>query len=116
MFLSNKYYQKELLQKGFYQNRNSNGDDYNYDILPLIENFDFYEFIDYAERFKEEIKDYGAFIVITNKQYIIGYNASFGTGTHLSSFARVMKDIKGGGRILDSNEAKLLTDECIKEF
>ena len=61
----------------WYQNRNDNGRDYNYDITPLIQNFDFYDFIDYAERFKEEIKDYGAFIVITNKQYIIGYNASF---------------------------------------
>ena len=116
MLTSNKYYKKELLQKGFYQNRDTNGNDYNYDLAPLIHDFDFYDFIDYAEKYKEEIKDYGAFIVITDKQYIIGYNASFGMGTHLSSFARVLKDIKGGGNIINSEEAKKLTDECINSF
>ena len=69
MIIHNRYYAKQMIQQGFYQNRNDNGRDYNYDITPLIQNFDFYDFIDYAERFKEEIKDYGAFIVITNKQY-----------------------------------------------
>lgn len=116
MLYSNRFYKKELLQKGFYQNRDENGKDYNYDITPLIHEFDFYDFIDYAERFKEEIKDYGAFIVITNRQYIIGYNASFGEGTHLSSFARVMKDISGGGIIINSEEANHLTNECTKNF
>lgn len=116
MILQNRFYQKEMMQKGFYRNRDTNGNDYNYDLTPLIEGFDFYEFVDYAERFKEEIKDYGAFIVITDKQYIIGYNASFGQGTHLSSFARVLKDIKGGGTIINSDEAKKLTDECIDSF
>ena len=116
MFYSNKFYQKELLRKGFYQNRSHNGRDYNYDLSTLTNDFDFYEFIDYAEKFKDELKDYGAFIVITGKQYIIGYNASFGEGTHLSSFARVMKDLKGGGIILNSIEAKQLTDECINKY
>lgn len=116
MIYSNEFYKKELLRKGFYQNRNHNGRDYNYDLSMLTKDFDFYEFIDYAEKFKEELKDYGAFIVITDKQYIIGYNASFGEGTHLSSFARVMKDLKGGGMILNSMEAKQLTDECISKY
>ena len=116
MIYSNKFYQKELLRKGFYQNRNDKGRTYNYDLSALIYDFDFYEFIDYAEKFKDELKDYGAFIVITNKQYIIGYNASFGEGTHLSSFARVMKDLKGGGVIINSQEAKQLTDECINKY
>lgn len=116
MIYSNKFYQKELLRKGFYQNRNDKGRTYNYDLSALIHDFDFYEFIDYAEKFKDELKDYGAFIVITNKQYIIGYNASFGEGTHLSSFARVMKDLKGGGVIINSQEAKQLTDECINKY
>ncbi len=116
MIIHNRYYIKQMVQQGFYQNRNDNGRDYNYDIMPLIQNFDFYDFIDYAERFKEEIKDYGAFIVITNKQYIIGYNASFGEGTHLSSFARVMKDIKGGGNMINSEEANHLTNECMNNF
>ena len=116
MIYSNKFYQKELLRKGFYQNRNDKGRTYNYDLSALIHDFDFYEFIDYAEKFKDELKDYGAFIVITNKQYIIGYNASFGEGTHLSSFARVMRDLKGGGVIINSQEAKQLTDECINKY
>lgn len=116
MIKSNEFYKKELLRMGFYQNRSDNGRNYNYDLSLLTNNFDFYEFIDYAERFKEDLKDYGAFIVVTGKQYIIGYNASFGEGTHLSSFARVMKDLKGGGYILNSQEAKYLTDECVNKY
>lgn len=116
MIFPSKIYQNELLKMGFYQNRSDKGKNYNYELNDLIRNFDFYEFIDYAEKYKDELKDYGAFIVITGKQYIIGYNASFGEGTHLSSFARVMKDLKGGGTILNSFEAKHLTDECINKY
>ena len=30
------------------------------------------------------------------KQYVIGYNAGFGTGSHGCALARCMKDLQGG--------------------
>lgn len=95
---------------GFYKRKAGNGSDYNYDLKPLIENFDFYDFIDYANKNKTD--DYGGFVMITPKQYIIGYNAGFGSGTHLSSFARAMQDIKGGGQINTFIDAANLNMEC----
>lgn len=88
---------KEYVQ---YYTKGKTGDArYNYDLLPLITDFSFYDFC-------MEAKDdeHGAFLVITNKQYIIGYNRGFGEGTHSASFARVMKDIHGGGEIKNENE------------
>ena len=102
---------KQLLQKAFYTNK-SGDNSYNYDLTPLIQKFDFYDFLDYAHKNKIKDEDYGGFLVITPNQYIIGYNAGFGTGTHMSSFARTMKDIKGGGFINGINEAVKLTMEC----
>ena len=95
---------------GFYKRKAGNGSAYNYDLKPLIENFDFYDFIDYANKNKTD--DYGGFVMITPKQYIIGYNAGFGSGTHLSSFARAMQDIKGGGQINTFIDAANLNMEC----
>lgn len=106
----------DLLDSGFYYNRLTGSIELNYDIFPLIRDFDFYSFIDYAEKHKNVISDYGGFIVITPKQYIIGYNSNFGTGTHFSSFARVTKEIYGGGSIQSSKEAKSLVNYCLDNF
>lgn len=102
----------DLLEKGFYAPKGGNGSTYNYDLTPFIENFSFYDYIDYAESHKDQIEDYGAFLVITDRQYVLGYNSGFGTGTHLSSFARTVKDIKGGGLINGIQEAMNLNIEC----
>ena len=107
---------EKLLQSGFYKNRLTGYSNYNYDIFPLIKDFDFYTFIDYAEKHKKNITDYGGFIVITSKQYIIGYNENFGTGTHLMSLARVAKEITGGGTIKDKEEAKNLANYCFDKY
>ena len=66
--------EKEQLQTSFYLNRLTGCNDFNYSIFDSIGDFDFYSFIDYAEKHKKVISDYGAFIVITPKQYVIGYN------------------------------------------
>ncbi len=87
---------------------------YNYDIRELIENFSFYDFISKAPR--RDIFDYGAFAVFTDQQYVIGYNSGFGIGTHYSSFARFMKDIHGGGYIINTNDANKLSDKCMFDF
>ena len=99
MINNNSNYKKDLLQSGFYHNKLTGNIELNYDLFPLIKDFDFYSFIDYAEKHKNIVTDYGGFIVITPKQYVIGYNSNFGTGSHLASLARVTKDIYGGGNI-----------------
>ena len=96
-----------------YYNKNSTLETgYNYDLAPLLYKFNFYDFVSYAEQGKVGDNDYGGFLVITPKQYIIGYNSGFGTGTHLSSFARTMMDLKGGGPIFDNFQATDLAVEC----
>ena len=108
-FISTRY--DNLLITGFYNRKSGLGSSWNYDLIPLITNFSFYKFIS-----DDKSDEFGGFIVITDKQYIIGYNAGFGYGTHASSFARVMKDINGGGRINSAKELMNLTDECCKKF
>ena len=100
----------------FFARKSGGGSAYNYDLAPLISNFDFDTFIHYAEKAKKELKEHGGFLVITNKQYIIGYNAGFGVGTHLSAFARTTKDLLGGGYIANQNEAFKLTGICCRNY
>lgn len=104
------------LYNAYVARKSGGGSAYNYDLGPLISNFDLDTFISDAEKSKERIQDHGAFIVITNKQYIIGYNAGFGAGTHLSAFARVTKDLFGGGYIANQNEAFKLTGICCRNY
>lgn len=106
----------QKLYSGYLARKSGNGRAYNYEIEPLISNFDFDTFIRDVEKSKEEVKEHGAFVVITNKQYIIGYNAGFGEGTHLSAFARTTKDLFGGGYIANQNEAYKLTGICCRNY
>lgn len=83
---------------------------YNYEIAPLITNFSFIEFIDEGIRYGSN--DYGAFLVITNNQYVVGYNSSFGKGTHMASFARTWADMNNYGEIRTDMEASGLSFLC----
>ncbi len=114
--INNKNNERDMLQTTFYYNKLTGNIDFNFDIFPLIKDFDFYSFIDYAEKHKDVITDYGAFIVITPKQYVIGYNSNFGTGSHLSSFARCTKDIYGGGVISSQNEVDKIVSYAKNQF
>ena len=103
----------DLLMQGFYARRDvQNKDPFNFDIISMIREFDYDDFIYNAKNNSEN----GSFLVITNNQYIIGYNASFGVGDHHPAFARVMKDINGGGVIRDKNHASQLATDCKKEY
>lgn len=82
---------RELISRSYY---NANGD-YNYDIMSLInENFDFYDFIKNGKN--TLLTDNGAFLVITNNQYVLGYNRGMGTGGHDLAFARAFSEINCG--------------------
>ena len=98
----------------FFKKNDSVGSMYNYDINPLISNFSFYDFVRDNLNYSEE--DLGGFVVITNKQYIVGYNSFFGKGSHLASYARVMKDLSGGGYITNQMDATYLALKCKKSY
>ena len=98
----------------FFSRKSNTSGMYNYDIRELINDFSFYDFISKAP--KRDVFDFGAFAVFTDKQYVIGYNAGFGIGTHYSSFARFMKDIHGGGFINNLNDANKLSDKCMFNY
>ena len=104
------------LYNAYVARKNGGGSAYNYELEPLISNFKFDIFILDAEKSKDGLQEHGAFLVITNKQYIIGYNAGFGAGTHLSAFARTTKDLFGGGSISNQNEAFKLTGICFRNY
>lgn len=107
----------QKLYSGYIARKGGGGSAYNYDLAPLISNFDFDTFIQDAEKSKDGLQEHGAFLVVTNKQYIIGYNAGFGAGTHISALARTTKDILfGGGSISNQNEAFQLTGICCRNY
>ncbi len=99
----------------YFRKGKDNGLLYNFDLIPLIDGFDFYEFCDNGQK---QTGDYGGFIVITDKQYIVGYNSGFGIGSHRNVFARVYRDIHGGGPVNSDIETmeferKLLTSALV---
>lgn len=100
----------------FLNRKSGGGEKYNYDLKPLIENFSFLDFIYDALKNREVGNDFGAFLVMTNKQYVLGYNAGFGVGTHIASFARTFNDINGRGEVKDNLEAIRLSEKCKKEY
>jgi len=100
-----------LNNRSYYGKKESLGNSYNYDLYLLLENFSFTEFLSTNTK-----TEHGAVLVITNNQYIIGYTAEYGLGSHRSALARIMKTIHGGNRIQDSKEAKRLEDECKKKY
>lgn len=93
-------------RQNYYIKGRTDGSKYNFSLEPLIQDFGFFDFI-----LSAETPDHGGFLVITNNQYIIGYNAGFGEGAHHYAMARCMKDIKGGGIIRDDKEVFLLNYE-----
>lgn len=107
---------QKIISKGHLDRKSGGGSPYNFDLKPLIQDFSFYEFMYEALGHSEYDYEHGAFVVITDKQYIIGYNAGFGTGTHISSFARVMKELNGGGDIGSFSEAFRLNSMCENRF
>ena len=100
----------------FLNRKSGGGEKYNYDLKPLIENFSFLDFIYDALKNREVGNDFGAFLVMTNKQYVLGYNAGFGVGTHIASFARTFNDINGRGEVKNNLEAIRLSEKCKKEY
>lgn len=104
------------MDNAFLARKTGGGSAYNYDLTPLIENFTFYDFVTIAK--KEQLEDHGGFLVITNNQYIIGYNAGFGSGTHQSAFARTIVDINNYSKrkITSDQDAITLYRKCALNY
>ena len=105
-----------LIEKA-YGNRKNNcsGDIYNFDLKPLIENFSFYDFVTTSRRYNV-INEHGGFLVITDKQYVLGYNSDFGKGTHTSSYARCYADFEGGKLINTYEDSLYYSSKCQSDF
>lgn len=90
---------------------------YNFDLSELMANFDFFDFCDEAKgRGSMYQPEHGAVLVITNSQYILSYNSSFGVGTHMATLARIYADIHNYGFISDNIVASHLSSECESKY
>ena len=89
---------------------------YNFDLLPLIDNFSIVDFCYDAIKNIRNADDLGGFAVITPKQIVFGYNDNFGTGTHLIAYARAYADINGLGKIQDEYVLNKYLERCKSEY
>lgn len=88
-------------------------EEYNFDLKEMIESFDFLEFI---KPNNKKFKDYRAgILLITDNKYIISYSRDYGYGDHLPAFARLFKDLDGGG-LLTKKKAEKIYLEGIKKY
>lgn len=102
------------IYNGYMARKNGDGSNFNFDLTPLIKNFSFFDF--FYDAMHADAEDFGAFAVLTTKQYVIGYNAGFGYGSHYTSYARVLKDISGGGMITNQRDLAFLSFKCMADY
>ena len=88
-------------------------EEYNFNLKEMIDAFDFLEFIKHNNKNFNEGKS--GILVITNKQYIISYSRNYGYGNHLPAFARLFKDLQGGGFLTKKGAEKIFL-EGIKKY
>ena len=104
-------------ERVFITKKNGKGNSYNYDLYEMINNFSLIDFCDDVKKLPNPLTaNHGGFVVITDKQYIAGYNAGFGEGTHMGAGARIYKELHGGGDITSDNEARLLSTKCDNDY
>lgn len=76
-------------------------------IIPMIKEFDLIKLMSNVP--KDDFYDNGGFVVITDHQYIVGYNLEYGMRSHELSYACITGELlKGGETINPSN--------CVEEF
>ena len=103
-----------IYKNAFFANKDTGRSDYNFNLKELTENFSFLDFVFDVQR--GEAKYYGGFVVCTPKQYIVGYNAKFGSGSHNASYARFIKDMQGGGKIFSDEDLLRLSNICKNKY
>ena len=103
----NKTNNKNIAINSFY----GNDIDYNFNIREMIDKFNFYDYISNINNCERN----GAFLIITDQQYVLGYNSGLGEGSHNAALARAYKEINGGGKI-ENSEKIILTNNCYKDY
>ena len=88
----------------YYTKGRTTGSKWNFDLEPLMQEFSFYDFCHSAGE-----GDHGAFLVITDKQYLLGYTAGFGSGSHMHALGRIHKELLGGGDIANPQDGIYLS-------
>ena len=101
------------IENGFGGRKSGTATDYNFDIEEMIRDFSFYDLI---YKTQDDQGENGAFIVITDKQYVIGYNASHGIGSHQQSFAKCMAEFEGGKRVGGFQDSVYYSTRCEELF
>lgn len=87
----------------FFRTRFGNLPRFNFDLGILTNNFSFYDFCNNCINSKFE-GEYGAFLVISDRQCVLGYNQGFGSGCHCEAFARFYADAYLDGRDIYSQD------------
>ena len=104
----------DLMVTGHFVRKSGGGSAYNYALIPLIQDFSFQQFV--SEGRNPDLSEHGGFIVVTDKQYVCGYTAGFGSGSHNAALGRVMKDMHGGGEIHNFSDNIRLCTFCKNRF
>lgn len=107
----------QMLISAAFGNRKNNVYGYKFDLEEIINQFSQDGFRGFIQRGRNinGALEYGGFMVITDKQYILGYNANLGQGTHTSAYANCMS-ILNGNDINNNNDVIHLSSECQKKF
>ena len=105
--------EKIQIENAYGARKSGNVTDYNFNIDRMIKEFSFNDFINQTMGTK---KDNGAFLVVTDKQYILGYNADYGMGSHQQSFARCEAELEGGKTIGGYSDSVALASRCQDSF
>ena len=89
---------------------------YNFDLAEMMKNFNFYDFCAEAKGSRNYSVEHGALLVITDRQYILSYNSSFGIGSHAATSVRVYADIHGIGKVHNNRTASEMYSKCVFQY
>lgn len=83
----------------------------DYDAKEMIDAFDMTEFLSMSDDMEREN---GGFLIITDNQCILSYNAEYGKGYHYESTANALCEITGTDK--DMGIVPILYNECLEKF
>lgn len=88
--------------------------DYSSDVIPMIENFDLVNLMSNVSKGDEF--DNGGFVVITDHQYIAGYNLGYGMRSHEVTFACITCELLKGSRKIHPENCLTDCAQCVDTY
>ena len=105
----------ELLNTGYFGSTISAGSrDYSASILPMIEEFDLVKLM--SNPCRGDQFDNGGFLVLTDHQYIVGYNLEFGMRSHELSFACITGELLRRSESIGPHNCFQEYDTCVSTY